>query len=43
MIEGTLASVKKGVASSNSMADTFSQLETAVGEIVHLADEMGGS
>ncbi|MCC8165212.1 MAG: hypothetical protein LIQ31_03455, partial [Planctomycetes bacterium] len=41
MVEGTLASVRKGVDSAAGMTGTFGQVEEAVAQIVQLADDMG--
>ncbi len=41
MVEGTIASVRKGVDSAAGMTGTFGELEEAVGQIVQLADDMG--
>ncbi len=43
MVENTISSVKRGVTSSNSLVESFQELEQAAGQIATLADEMGRS
>ncbi len=40
MVEGTIASAKKGVTDAATLNDAFTQLESAAGQIVELANEI---